>query len=90
MKRKVLVLVVVAIGFCTTQANAQGLGNFLKKRLTGGLKLEGSGTSFMLSDMPGTKSEMGFGGTFGGFVKLNLSKNLLFKKISYSLILLQN
>lgn len=86
MKRKVLVLV-VAMGFCATQANAQGLGSFLKERLAGGLKLEGNGTIFMLSDMPDTKSEMGFGGTFGGFVKLNLSKNFAIQEdflFSYS------
>jgi len=87
MKRKVLVLAVILVGFCAAQVNAQGLGNFLKERLTGGLKIEGNGTSFILSDMPGAKSEMGFGGTFGGFVKLDLSKNFAIQEdflFSYS------
>ena len=87
MKKKVLVLAVAVMGFCGIQVNAQGLGNFFKERLTGGLKLEGNGTNFLLSDMSGTKSEIGFGGTFGGFVKIDLAKNFAIQEdilFSYS------
>jgi len=87
MKTRILVLAVVIMGVCNIQTNAQGLGNFLKERVTGGLKLEGSGTNFILSDMPGVKSEMGFGGTFGGFIKIDLAKNFAIQEdilFSYS------
>lgn len=87
MRKKVLVLTVVVMSFCATQVNAQGLGNFLRERLTGGLKLEGNGTNFQLSDMPNAKSKIGFGGTFGGFVKIDLAKNFAIQEdilFSYS------
>jgi len=87
MRKKGLILAIVVMGFCVTQVNAQGVGNFLKERLTGGLKLEGNGANFLLSDMPDVKSEMGFGGTFGGFVKIDLAKNFAIQEdilFSYS------
>lgn len=87
MRKKTFVLVMLVIGFCVTQVNAQGLGNFLKERLTGGLKLEGNGTNFLLSNTQGVESEMGFGGTFGGFVKIDISKNFAIQEdilFSYS------
>lgn len=41
-----------------------------------GIKAEANGSNFLLSDMSGAKSMMGTGGTFGGFIKLDLLDNL--------------
>ena len=75
------------MGLGVASISAQGLKHFLEERLSGGLKLEGSGTNFLLSDMPNTKSELGFGGTFGGFIKIDLSENFAIQEdilLSYS------
>ena len=73
--KKIILSVVLIIGLGVVNTNAQGLKSFLNERFSGGLKLEGNGTNFLLSDMSNTKSEVGFGGAFGGFIKIDLSEN---------------
>ena len=85
--KKIILLASLVMGLGVTNISAQGLKKFLDEKFSGGLKLEGNGTNFLLSDMPGTKSEIGFGGTFGGFIKIDLSKNFAIQEdilFSYS------
>ena len=85
--KKIILLVALVMGLGVVNVSAQGLKSFLDERFSGGLKLEGNGTNFLLSDMSNTKSEMGFGGTFGGFIKIDLSKNFAIQEdilFSYS------
>lgn len=73
MKKKAVAFA-LAMGFGVTQVNAQ---SFLKKitdNLSGGIKAEANMSGFSLSDMPNAKSTMNIGGTFGWFVKLDVSK----------------
>ena len=85
--KKIILSVALIMGLGVANMSAQGLKSFLDERFSGGLKLEGNGTNFLLSDMPGTKSEIGFGGTLGGFIKIDLSKNFAIQEdilFSYS------
>jgi hypothetical protein len=85
--KKIILSVALIISLGVANTSAQGLKNFLEERFSGGLKLEGNGTNFLLSDMSDTKSEIGFGGTFGGFIKIDLSENFAIQEdilFSYS------
>ena len=85
--KKIILSVALIMGLGVANMSAQGLKSFLDERFSGGLKLEGNGTNFLLSDIPGTKSEIGFGGTLGGFIKIDLSKNFAIQEdilFSYS------
>ena len=85
--KKMILTAALLMGLGVANINAQGLKNFLNERFSGGFKLEGSGTNFILSDMSNTKSELGFGGTFGGFIKIDLSENFAIQEdilFSYS------
>jgi len=85
--KKIILSVALLMGLGVANMSAQGLNSFLEERFSGGLKLEGNGTNFLLSDMPGSKSEIGFGGTFGGFIKIDLSENFAIQEdilFSYS------
>ena len=73
--RKIAIITIVVLGFNIAQVSAQGIKDFINERLSFGLKLEGNGTTFLLSDMPETKSEVSFGGAFGGFLKIDLSEH---------------
>ena len=83
--KKIAIITIIVFGFSITKINAQSVKTFIQERLSFGLKLEGNGTNFLLSDMPTTKSEMGFGGTFGGFLKIKLSEHFAIQEdILYS------
>ncbi len=55
------------LGLGATQINAQVV-NF-------GVKAEANTSNFILTDMDGVKSKLGFGATFGGFAKINAGEN---------------
>ena len=83
--KKIAIITIVVLGFNITNVNSQGIKDFINERLSFGLKLEGNGTNFLLSDMPTVKSEMGFGGTFGGFIKIDLFEHFAIQEdILYS------
>jgi len=83
--KKIAIITIIVLGISITKVNAQSVKTFLQERLSYGLKLEGNGTNFLLSDMPTVKSEIGFGGTFGGFLKINLSEHFAIQEdILYS------
>ena len=65
MKRIFLSLVVV-MGFGLTQINAQ---------TSFGIKAEANSSNFILSDMAGMKSNLGYGATLGGFTKIEFGEN---------------
>jgi len=60
------IMLFLALG-ATTQLNAQNV--------TGGIKADANMSNFLVSDIPGTSSDMGFGATLGGFVKFDLGTN---------------
>ena len=85
--KKIILSAALVMGLGVVNMNAQGLKSFLDEKFSGGLKLESNGTNFLLSDMPDAKSELGFGGTFGGFIKIDLSENFAIQEdilFSYS------
>ena len=63
--KKVILSVVLVLGMM--QAQAQGI--------LGGIKVESNMSNFILSDMDGMKSKMGFGVTAGGYTKLEFGEN---------------
>lgn len=65
--KKIVLAVMLFIGISTTQMNAQMIG--------GGVKVEANMSNFLLSDMPGTKSKMGFGASIGGFGKVDIVRH---------------
>lgn len=65
--KKLISGIFLILGFTTLQANAQ--------IISGGIKAEANGSGFFMSDMPGAKSALGTGGTFGAFAKLDLAKH---------------
>lgn len=70
MKKIVMVIAsVLIVGL--TQLNAQS--SFFN-RLSFGVKTEGNASNFILSDMDNLKTNIGAGGSIGGFIKLDLSK----------------
>ena len=73
-KRIVLVLMIL-MGCSFSQTKAQGLVQFIKEQLSIGLKIEGVGSNFILSNIPNVKSDMNVGGAFGPYLKLELSKH---------------
>ena len=66
MKRTVLFLV-LALGLGLSQSYAQGI--------SGGIKANANMSNFILSDLDGMKSKLGFGATVGGFGKIEFSEN---------------
>ncbi len=69
------IVVAMVIGFNFNQANAQGFIKKVTGNLSGGVKTEVILSNFSLSEMPNAKSEINIGGTFGGFVKLDLAEH---------------
>ena len=65
--KKVVVLVVLVLGFGLTISHAQGI--------SGGIKVDANTSNFILTDMDGIKSKLGFGASIGGFSKIDLSEN---------------
>lgn len=70
MKKKLFVFA-VAVLIGSGSINAQSF----KERLSMGIKAEANCSNFILSDMPGIKSSMGFGGGAGLSTKFKISKN---------------
>ncbi len=60
------IMLFLALG-ATTQLSAQNI--------TGGIKADANLSNFIVSDMPSTSSDMGFGATLGGFVKFDLGNH---------------
>lgn len=56
------------LGLGAMQANAQ--------TISGGIKADANMSNFLLSDLSGTDSNMGFGASLGGFLKLDMSKHI--------------
>ncbi len=65
--KKLLFGIILFSSVSVFQANAQ--------IISGGIKAEANGSGFFISDIPGTKSNLGTGGTFGAFAKLDLAKH---------------
>ena len=85
--KKMILTAALLMGLGVANMSSQGLKRFLDERFSGGFKLECNGTNFLLSDMSNTKSELGFGGGFGGFIKIDLSENFAIQEdilFSYS------
>lgn len=71
MKKIVMVITgLLIVGL--TQVNAQ---SSIFNKLSFGVKAEGNASNFILSDMDNTKTKIGAGGSIGGFIKFDISKN---------------
>ncbi|MDP4201610.1 MAG: porin family protein [Bacteroidota bacterium] len=73
--KKIVFALVIATGYSFSQAKAQGLVQFIKEKLSIGLKVEAVSSNFILSNMSGVKSDMNIGGAFGPSLKLDISKH---------------
>ena len=58
----------MVLGIGATQLHAQ-------TTISGGVKAEANLSNFILDDMPNTKSNMGFGASLGGFMKVGFSEH---------------
>jgi hypothetical protein len=76
MKTNKLVILMTVVMGLGTQVYAQSFIKKITDNLSGGFKLEGNVSNFILSDMPGTTSKMNVGSTFGGFVNLKMSEHI--------------
>ena len=65
--KKVVLSVVLALGFGLSQIHAQ--------EVLGGIKVDANTSNFILSDMDGMKSKMGFGASIGGYTKVMFGEN---------------
>jgi len=65
--KKIILSLAVICGLGLNQVNAQNVSF--------GVKAEANVSNFILSDMAGMKSNMGVGGTVGGFSKIGISEN---------------
>lgn len=73
--KKLVFTIVSVLGVSLMHVNAQDSGFKVKERLSLGIKAEANASNFILSDLDDAKSEMGFGGGAGVFMKLDLSKH---------------
>ena len=65
--KKVILGLALVLGMGMTQVNAQ--------TISGGIKADANMSGFILSDLDGQKSKMGFGASLGGFAKVDLHQN---------------
>jgi len=65
--KRLFLSVVCVLGLGIMQTSAQGL--------LGGIKVDANMSNFILSDMNGMKSKMGFGVTAGGYTKFEFGEN---------------
>ena len=65
--KKIVLGVMLLIGIGSAQVSAQSI--------SGGVKVEANMSNFLLSDMSGAKSKMGFGVSVGGFGKVDIVRN---------------
>ena len=90
IRRIAIAAIVIGLGFA--HANGQNFMHKIKKDLSGGIKAEANLSTFILSDMPDTKSNMNIGSTFGVFVKFDLSKHFAIQEdilASYKTLMLE-
>jgi len=73
--RKGIIVLALVFGFGLVQVNAQGLISAIKERVTIGVKGEANYSNFIVSDMPGYKSEMGVGANIGPTIRFDISKH---------------
>lgn len=64
--KKMILGVMVLLGFGATQVSAQST--------TFGIKAEANMSNFILDDLKGQSSNMGFGATLGGFAKFDITR----------------
>lgn len=69
------IVAAIVMGFSFIQANAQSFIKKVTDNISGGFKTEVIISSFSLSEMPDATSKINIGGTFGGFVKLDLAEH---------------
>jgi hypothetical protein len=65
--KKVIITVSIMLGLGLTQANGQ--------EVRGGIKVDANTSNFILTDMDGMKSKLGFGASIGGYTKIALGEN---------------
>lgn len=65
--KKVILTFAVVFGLGVLQSNAQSI--------SGGIKADANTSNFLLKDMDGSKSNLGFGASLGGFMKVELTEN---------------
>ena len=65
--KKVVLSVAVALGLGLATAQAQGV--------LGGIKADANTSNFILTDLDGMKSKLGFGATIGGYTKFEFGEN---------------
>lgn len=76
MKKVIMIIVcVLVVGFTQVNAQSSGFMGGLMDKLSFGVKAEANTSNFILSDMGDTKSNIGIGGSVGGFIKFDISKN---------------
>jgi len=66
--KKVFFLVVFVLGLGISSSQAQGV--------SGGIKAEANMSNFILTDLDGMKSNIGFGASIGGFSKIEFSESI--------------
>jgi len=66
-----MILAALVIGLSVVSINAQ--------TISGGIKVETNTSGFILNDMGGMKSKLGFGATVGGFGTIELNENYAFR-----------
>ena len=76
--KKVILTAALIMGLGVAQISAQSF--FSNLPLTGGIKVEANTSNFILSDMDGMKSKLGFGATLGGFGTLEFNENFAFRQ----------
>lgn len=65
--KKTIAGIMMILGIGVTTVNGQNI--------TGGIKAEANLSNFILSDMSGVESKVGFGASLGGFAKFDLTKH---------------
>lgn len=65
--KKLILGALILLGVGTAQVNAQ--------TISGGVKADAGMSGLLFKKTPDTKSDLGFGGSAGGFLKLELSEN---------------
>lgn len=74
MKKKITVAALMAFTFLPN-AMGQGFVKQMMSHMYAGVKAEGNTSNFLLSDMDGMKSNLGYGGGIGGYLGLRLSSH---------------
>lgn len=75
MYKEKILFVLLMFSLSLTQVKGQGFVKKLMSKIYAGPKIEANASNFFLSDMKGTKSKMGIGGSVGGFIGLRVSSH---------------